>query len=172
MAFTPDGQDREASEPARPVVCPVCRGGKLSITKTSPCMCCNGAGEITSEKSEVLSRVRADLAARLQRQDATRSGPKHASHPTRPAGQGGGVVSQSISLGKVPDSCRVCGRADFSWATHYETNSGVQQGRLRTSEVKCSLVLGCDYCSETLKVVSADKLADALNMQGKESSDG
>lgn len=61
-------QGLETSEQGNPVVCPVCHGGKLSITRTAPCMCCKGAGEITSAKSEVLARVRADLAARLQQQ--------------------------------------------------------------------------------------------------------
>lgn len=77
-------------------------------------------------------------------------------------------MSHTIGLGKVPESCRECGGTAFSWFTSYETDSGVQQGRLRTSEVKCLFVLGCDDCSETLKIVSADKLADALNMQAQQ----
>lgn len=58
--------------------------------------------------------------------------------------------------------CSECGSKSLTWATHYKTDSGVQQGRLRTSEVKCLFVLGCDECSETLAVVSADKIAEQM----------
>ncbi|MCO7655675.1 hypothetical protein NJC11_29700 [Pseudomonas aeruginosa] len=59
--------------------------------------------------------------------------------------------------------CRACGSESLTWFTNNVTFSGVQQGRLRTSEVICQFVLGCDSCSETLAVVSADKIADLLN---------
>lgn len=66
--------------------------------------------------------------------------------------------------------CNECGSKALKWATHYKNDSDVQQGRLRTSEVKCLFVLGCDDCSETLAVVSADKIAEQMtDRQQKES---
>ena len=59
--------------------------------------------------------------------------------------------------------CSECGSKSLTWGTHYKTNSGVPEGRLRSSEVQCLFVLGCDECSETLSIVSADKVAAALS---------
>lgn len=61
--------------------------------------------------------------------------------------------------------CSECGSKSLTWGTHYKTNSGVPEGRLRSSEVQCLFVLGCDECSETLAIVSADKVAAALSAQ-------
>ena len=63
----------------------------------------------------------------------------------------------------VPSYCKECGGLKLTWFTNIENRSGVQEGRLRTQEVSCVFVLGCDNCSETLKVVSADKIAEMLN---------
>lgn len=59
--------------------------------------------------------------------------------------------------------CRVCGSDALTWAIHSKNDSGVQEGRLRSSEVQCLFVLGCDECSETLLVVNADTVAMAMN---------
>ncbi len=59
--------------------------------------------------------------------------------------------------------CSECGSKSLTWGTHYKTNSGVPEGRLRSSEVQCLFVLGCDECSETLAIVSADKVTAALS---------
>ena len=61
--------------------------------------------------------------------------------------------------------CSECGSKSLTWGTHYKTNSGVPEGRLRSSEVQCLFALGCDECSETLAIVSADKVAAALSAQ-------
>lgn len=58
--------------------------------------------------------------------------------------------------------CRECGGTSLTWAAHNENRSGIQEGRLRTHEVTCVFVLGCDDCSETLAVVSADSIAAYL----------
>ena len=60
---------------------------------------------------------------------------------------------------KVPTEC-VCGCKKLFWFTENVITSGVQQGRLTTSDVACKFVLGCPECSETLAVVSADDFAD------------
>lgn len=61
------------------------------------------------------------------------------------------------------ESCKECGSKSLSWFATNANTSGVQEGRLRTSEVTCQFVLGCDECSETLKVVSADAIANFLS---------
>lgn len=59
-------------------------------------------------------------------------------------------------------ACPECGGADLEWQPTYQTNSGVVDGRLRMHDVRCNFVLGCNSCSETLRVVSADEFAAAL----------
>lgn len=59
--------------------------------------------------------------------------------------------------------CRECGSKLLSWTTHNKNHSDVQQGRLRSNDVTCLLVLGCNECSETLAVVSADEFVARLN---------
>ncbi len=60
-------------------------------------------------------------------------------------------------------ACKECGSTDISWQTSNVVKNGIQQGRLKTEDVKCLFVLGCNYCSETLALLSADKVADLLN---------
>lgn len=60
------------------------------------------------------------------------------------------------------DECPECGSKSLTWQTHNKNTSAVQDGRLRTGDIQCLLVLGCDHCSETLKVVNADKVASWL----------
>ncbi|HCC4868737.1 TPA: hypothetical protein M5N95_004640 [Pseudomonas aeruginosa] len=64
---------------------------------------------------------------------------------------------------KHPKVCRECGGKSLTWMTSNVTYSGVQNGRLKTSEVTCLFVLGCDECSATVCVVPADKIAEAMN---------
>ncbi len=59
--------------------------------------------------------------------------------------------------------CKECGSMSLSWVTHSKTDSGVPEGRLRSSDVKCLFVLGCDDCSETLAIVSAEKVASLMS---------
>lgn len=59
--------------------------------------------------------------------------------------------------------CRECHSTALTWDTHYKNGSGVPEGRLRTNEVTCLFVLGCDECSETLAVVRAEAIADVFN---------
>lgn len=61
--------------------------------------------------------------------------------------------------------CKSCGSKSLTWQTHNRIHLGcaVQQGRLKTNEVECLFVLGCDDCSETLVVRTADQVARMLN---------
>ncbi|MGE8122537.1 hypothetical protein [Pseudomonas fulva] len=67
-----------------------------------------------------------------------------------------------MKLTKITE-CRECGSTDLTWQTHNENISDAPHGRLRTTDVRCLLVLGCDYCSETLTVCSADQVTAWLN---------
>ncbi|MGP5893981.1 hypothetical protein [Pseudomonas aeruginosa] len=59
--------------------------------------------------------------------------------------------------------CKHCGSQDQSWHTHNVVRGPVQDGRLKVGEVECQFVLGCNRCSETLVVLSADRVADMMN---------
>ncbi|NKF30448.1 hypothetical protein HER21_28680 [Pseudomonas sp. BGM005] len=64
--------------------------------------------------------------------------------------------------------CRHCGGHALTWATSILNRSNVQQGRLTTQDVECVFYLGCDTCSETLAMFSADRLADVVNARAAE----
>lgn len=64
---------------------------------------------------------------------------------------------------KVPTKCKECDSTSLSWFAQNTVPNGIQQNRLNTHDVQCVFVLGCNACSETLKIVSADKIADLLN---------
>lgn len=59
-------------------------------------------------------------------------------------------------------ACTHCGSEELSWQTFNRNTSGVSEGRLCSREISCEFVLGCDDCSETLRVVSADVVAQML----------
>lgn len=70
---------------------------------------------------------------------------------------------KSFIAGLFGDSaCKECGSTDLFWATHYQSTSGVPEGRLRTNEVKCTFVQGCNICSETLRTISAEQIASKM----------
>lgn len=64
--------------------------------------------------------------------------------------------------------CKECGSADLYWFTSMRNTGSALDGRLCMHEVACDFVLGCQNCSETLAVVSADTLAEQMaKTQGK-----
>ncbi|HEJ2342710.1 TPA: hypothetical protein ACWLUJ_006176 [Pseudomonas aeruginosa] len=63
--------------------------------------------------------------------------------------------------------CNCCGSPDLSWQTSNTVRNDIQQGRLNTNDVVCIFTLGCNYCSETLAVVSADQVAAMMNEQAE-----
>lgn len=83
---------------------------------------------------------------------------EHVASAIIPTGSGKSFIA---GLTKVT-ACKECGGNDFFWATHYIPSQSIPEGRLRTSDVQCTFVLGCNYCSETLATVSAENLAAAL----------
>lgn len=72
-----------------------------------------------------------------------------------------------MSITKITE-CRECGSKSLTWQTHNKNISDAQHGRLRTSDIRCQLILGCDQCSETLAIMSADQVAAWLTEQGQE----
>jgi hypothetical protein len=60
-------------------------------------------------------------------------------------------------------SCKHCGSKHLLWHTWLTARNDVQQGRLRTNDVECVFVLGCEDCFETLYSVGADRLARMMN---------
>lgn len=59
-------------------------------------------------------------------------------------------------------SCKNCGGNDLRWHCSPICRRGVQDGRLRMSEIDCVFALGCEDCSETLRTVSGDIVAQHL----------
>jgi hypothetical protein len=57
------------------------------------------------------------------------------------------------------DACPDCGGTNLSWDVSYQNNSGVVEGRLRTHDITCFFVLGCNECSGTVRVVRAEEIA-------------
>jgi hypothetical protein len=60
-------------------------------------------------------------------------------------------------------NCKNCGGTSTSWFPTNRVNSVAVDGRLKSNEISCDFVLGCDDCSETLRVVSADDIARQMN---------
>lgn len=65
----------------------------------------------------------------------------------------------------IMTECKECGCVSLTWQTSHSIRTEVPQGRLNTSDVECQFVLGCDNCSETLAVVSAEKVVSHMNNQ-------
>ena len=62
-------------------------------------------------------------------------------------------------------TCPECGSRHLSWFCSTHNTSGVVDGRLRMHDVGVQFVLGCDECSETVQVVSGDKIAERMTRQ-------
>lgn len=61
-------------------------------------------------------------------------------------------------------TCKECGSDNLSWHTANTIRSDVGQGQLNTNDVECLFFLGCNDCSETLRVMSADEVAYGLTI--------
>lgn len=63
------------------------------------------------------------------------------------------------------DKCRECGSTSLTWFATIECVNDVPHNRQNPNDMVCRFVLGCDDCSETLRITEADKVADWLNRQ-------
>ena len=61
--------------------------------------------------------------------------------------------------------CPECGSTQLSWFCSTHNKSDVVDGRLRLHDVGVNFVLGCDECSETVQVVSGEKIADRMTRE-------
>lgn len=74
-------------------------------------------------------------------------------------------VAEALSQQEAePVACKECGSKDLSWFPAMRNTSGVVDGRLKLNEVVCDFALGCNECSETLKVIAADAVAELLTV--------
>lgn len=71
-------------------------------------------------------------------------------------------ISSELERRVKTHRCRACGSEDLFWYASNKNHSDVTEGRLRTGDISCSFILGCNYCSETLLVLSADVLATGM----------
>lgn len=56
----------------------------------------------------------------------------------------------------MPILCPNCQGTSLSWSAVAHGPSDVVDGRIRMSEVSVLFVLGCNVCSETIRIVDAD----------------
>lgn len=63
---------------------------------------------------------------------------------------------------EFPEICKECGGDQLRWHSQVKNTSGVVDGRLRSHEIRPIFVLGCDECSETLKVIDGDEAASIM----------
>ncbi len=69
-----------------------------------------------------------------------------------------------VDLAETPKlKCNECGSSELEWDHGAKITSGVVQGRLNTNDVETFFYLGCNECSETVKIVSCDDVANLLN---------
>lgn len=62
--------------------------------------------------------------------------------------------------------CPNCDGTEFKWHAGVRNTSGVVDGRLRMHDVHPIFFLGCEECSETVKVTDGDRIAEFLNTIG------
>lgn len=56
-------------------------------------------------------------------------------------------------------SCPECGSTDTAWHCSQHTDSGVADGRLWMHDVKTRFFMGCNACSETIRIIDGDDMA-------------
>lgn len=60
-------------------------------------------------------------------------------------------------------ACPNCDGSRFTWDCTTKNNSDVVDGRLRLHDVGIVFYQGCDDCSETVQMLSGEKVAALLN---------
>jgi hypothetical protein len=70
-----------------------------------------------------------------------------------------------VTIVNMKNKCPACGGAKLTWDFSARNKSDVVDGRLRLHDVTIDFFLGCDECSETVQVVSAQNIAAHLNRE-------
>jgi hypothetical protein len=81
------------------------------------------------------------------------------------SGIGVGIQAWTESL-PARQACPNCGSQDLTWSAFVKSTAPVAVNRLNTGDVSAQFALGCEECSETVKIVSAQAVAAVLNEQG------
>jgi hypothetical protein len=71
--------------------------------------------------------------------------------------------SPSKSSARLAAQCPECASNDTEWHCSQQTTSSVADGRLRMSEVSTVFTLGCNSCSETIRTMTGDEVAQMMN---------
>jgi len=59
-------------------------------------------------------------------------------------------------------ACPACDSTLLAWAWVARNGGGAVDGRIKMNEVRCDFVLGCEECSETVRVVPAHEIENYL----------
>jgi hypothetical protein len=70
------------------------------------------------------------------------------------------------------DGCPECGSTDLTWYTQSSVTTGTPDGKLRANEVSTLFILGCGHCSETIKTLTADQVAENMSPQPPAGQEG
>lgn len=67
-------------------------------------------------------------------------------------------------MGKIFDikECTNCGSTDLEWNCIVDNRGMAVDGRLRLHECEVAFFLDCNACSETLKVIRGEEIAEIL----------
>lgn len=60
--------------------------------------------------------------------------------------------------------CPNCGGTTHRWFVSCRGPNDVQDGRIRLSEISAIAYLGCEECSETLKIIDSEEIEERLNL--------
>jgi hypothetical protein len=63
--------------------------------------------------------------------------------------------------------CPECESQELTWHADIKNHGGVQDGRICMREVGPIFFLGCDECSETIKIIEGEIVAEFLTKMNK-----
>lgn len=61
--------------------------------------------------------------------------------------------------------CSECGSDQLAWSTAKHNHSGVVDGRLGVHDITVLLLLGCEECSATVRLIDADSNAGLILLE-------
>lgn len=62
--------------------------------------------------------------------------------------------------------CPECCSGNAEWSVMHINRSGIVEGRLKTHDVSTVFVLGCGYCSHTVRIIDAESIAQCMTEAG------
>lgn len=65
----------------------------------------------------------------------------------------------------MEQKCPKCGGSQLEWGYSNRITNDVSQGRLNTNDVETFFYLGCEDCSETVKIINCNDVVGILNKQ-------